>query len=58
MNGSTTGSAGRSVQLAVLATPSASVAQAVAEARRRVDASPWAASADAGRVRRLVPASA
>jgi hypothetical protein len=38
MNGTTTTPVhGRSVQLAVMATPSASVAEAVAEARRRHD---------------------
>ncbi len=35
MNGTTTQPHGRSVQLAVMAAPSASVAEAVAEARRR-----------------------
>ena len=38
MNGTTHGQA-RSVQLAVMAAPSASVAEAVAEARRRHDTS-------------------
>jgi hypothetical protein len=38
MNGTTLGQ-GRSVQLAVMATPSASVAEAVAEARHRRDTS-------------------
>jgi hypothetical protein len=37
MNGTTTANPGRSVQLAVMAAPSASVAEAVAEARRRHD---------------------
>lgn len=37
MNGTTTHPPGRSVQLAVMAAPSASVAEAVAEARRRHD---------------------
>ena len=37
MNGTTTQVHGRSVQLAVMAAPSASVAEAVAEARRRYD---------------------
>ncbi len=35
MNGTTTQPHGRSVQLAVMAAPSVSVAEAVAEARRR-----------------------
>jgi hypothetical protein len=35
MNGTTTQPHGRSVQLAVMGAPSASVAEAVAEARRR-----------------------
>ena len=35
MNGTTTANPRRSVQLAVMAAPSASVAEAVAEARRR-----------------------
>ena len=35
MNGTTTAAPRRSVQLAVMAAPSASVAEAVAEARRR-----------------------
>ena len=35
MNGTTTHVHGRSVQIAVMAAPSASVAEAVAEARRR-----------------------
>ena len=39
MNGTTTHVHGRSVQLAVMAAPSASVAEAVAEARRRHDTS-------------------
>ncbi len=39
MNGTTTANPGRSVQLAVMAAPSASVAEAVAEARRRHDPS-------------------
>jgi hypothetical protein len=39
MNGTTTNVHGRTVQLAVMAAPSASVAQAVAEARRRHDTS-------------------
>jgi hypothetical protein len=39
MNGTTTAPAARSVQLAVMAAPSASVAEAVAEARRRHDPS-------------------
>jgi hypothetical protein len=39
MNGTTTANSGRSVQLAVMAAPSASVAEAVAEARRRHDSS-------------------
>ena len=39
MNGTTTANPGRSVQLAVMAAPSASVAEAVAEARRRHDQS-------------------
>jgi hypothetical protein len=39
MNGTTTAPAARSVQLAVMAAPSASVAEAVAEARRRHDTS-------------------
>jgi hypothetical protein len=37
MNGTTTQSHGRSVQLAVMAAPSASIADAVTEARRRND---------------------
>ena len=37
MNGTTTQPLGRSVQLAVMAAPSASIADAVAEARRRHD---------------------
>ena len=39
MNGTTTNVHGRSVQIAVMAAPSASVAEAVAEARRRHDPS-------------------
>ena len=39
MNGMTTNVHGRSVQLAVMAAPSASVAEAVAEARRRHETS-------------------
>jgi hypothetical protein len=42
MNGTTTAAVGRSVQLAVLAAPSASVAEAVAEARRRQHGIPGA----------------
>ena len=39
MNGTTTPPAARSVQLAVMGAPSASIAEAVAEARRRHDPS-------------------
>ena len=39
MNGTTNTSAGRSVQLAVMAAPSTSIVEAVAEARRRHDSS-------------------
>ena len=45
MNGMLTQPPGRSVQLAVMAAPSASIADAVAEARRRHDsAGPWISS--------------
>ena len=48
MNGTTTQPHGRSVQLAVMAAPSASLAEAVAEARRRHEApGTWISSHDA-----------
>ena len=57
MNGTTTPTTGRSVQLAVMAAPTTSVVQAVAEARRRHDASGrWIPSA--GAVRTGQPAAA
>ena len=54
MNGTTTTPVhGRSVQLAVMAAPSASVAEAVAEARRRHDTpGTWISRPAAGRALR------
>ncbi len=57
MNTKTTPSTGRSVQLAVLAAPTTSILQAVAEARRPHAAEVRGSSATA-RVRVLVPAAA
>jgi hypothetical protein len=53
MNGTTTTSTGRSVQLAVMAAPTTSLAQAVANARRGEPAALWTALERSGRARQL-----
>ena len=57
MNTKTTPATGRSVQLAVMAAPTSSIVQAVAEARRP-HAAPVRESVGTARFRVLVPAAA